>query len=258
LHFFSFVITFIICLFSKSLISVTYQSDIDLSNHQTVRWNVNHITKGDLTGEGIRIGILDSGIAYTHPDLSNLQPGYNAIFPNALPIDDYGHGTLVTGIIASQNNNIGTIGIAPKAEIYPVKVLDKYGEGDIDDITKGIYWCIDNKIQIINMSFALPNDNQVLHDAINKAMQSGIIIVASASNTFGGSSEYPASYDQVISVTAVDIFLRTQSLAFSMASQVGGYYPFGPEKHGSTPNYFWHYHPNPNPLNQSYYSHCFY
>lgn len=81
--------------------------------------------------------------------------GFNAINPSELPIDDYGHGSLVAGVIAAKNNNIGVVGIAPDVELYPVKVLDKYGEGEITDIAEGVDWCIENKIQVINMSFAI-------------------------------------------------------------------------------------------------------
>jgi subtilisin family serine protease len=180
-----------------------------LKNKQIVPWNIKSVTNVDssceLTGKGIRIAILDTGIDFNHPDFgANIKHGFNAINPTALPKDDNGHGTLVAGIIAAQNNKFGIIGIAPDAEIYPVKVLDKYGQGSIKDVLSGIDWCISNKIQVINMSFSILNDNPLLYSSVMKAINAGIIVVASADNSCGGKVGYPASYKGVISVTAVN------------------------------------------------------
>lgn len=180
-----------------------------LNSKEVIPWGVKDVINPKLmskyTGKGIKIAILDSGIDFNHPDFGgNIQKGYNVLNPSALPIDDYGHGTLVAGIIAAQNNKFGIVGIAPEADVYPVKVLDGYGEGNINDIVKGIDWCINNKIQIINMSFAILDDKPMLSNSIKKAIDSNIIIIASANNSYGGEVGYPASYDDIISVTAVD------------------------------------------------------
>ncbi len=160
-------------------------------------------------GANIKIAILDSGIMYDHPEFSsNIKPGFNAIEPDRLPNDDYGHGTLMSGIIGAQHNHIGIKGLAPSAEIYPVKVLDKFGEGRITDVVNGISWCIDHDIDIMNMSFAIDHSNAELESMIKKAVSKGIIIVASVSNSNGGTAGYPASYDEVLSVTPVNESLR--------------------------------------------------
>lgn len=201
-----FISLFFVFLFPKT------DSSIDLNRlktHQMIPWGVKMINAPEVwaetTGKNVKIAVMDSGFDFRHPDFGqNVKEGFNAIEPKLLPNDDYGHGTLVTGVIAAKNNSIGVIGVSPDAEIYPVKVLDQYGEGDIVDIVRGIDWCIENKIQIINMSFALKDNDPLLKSSIEKALKSGIIIVASASNSFGGKVGYPASYDGVISVTSVD------------------------------------------------------
>lgn len=158
-----------------------------------------------LTGQGVKVAVLDSGVAFEHPDFERrLQPGYNALDPSRPPLDDFGHGTPVTGVIFAQDNGFGVTGVAPDVQLFPVKVLDRYGEGDIDAVVRGLDWCIANGIHIVNMSFAVPEPDDRLHAAIRRAYDAGIVLVAAAENTFGGAPGYPASYEEVISVTAVD------------------------------------------------------
>lgn len=181
-----------------------------LETVQTIPWGVERINAPalwtEVTGKGVKVAVMDSGVNFEHPDfVKSLMGGYNAIDPAQPPMDDYGHGTLVSGVIAAQNNRIGIVGVAPDVELYSIKVLDKYGEGDISAIADGIDWCIKNKIQVVNMSFAIAEDKPLLNTVVQKAVQAGIIVVASASNTYGGAAGYPASYDNVISVTAVDM-----------------------------------------------------
>lgn len=186
-------------------------NNLDVPNSEQINvWGVEAINATQMwdqgyTGDGIKIAVLDTGIDFSHLDLrGNIHRGYNSISPNQPPVDDNGHGTLVTGIIAASNNNIGIIGVAPDAEIYPVKVLDKFGDGDIETVIRGIEWCINEKVQVINMSFALLEDNATLKNVIQRALDCGIIVVASGSNSAGGEVGFPASYDGVISVTSVD------------------------------------------------------
>lgn len=181
-----------------------------IERHQVMPWglqkmNVESMWSQGIKGKGVRISVMDSGTDYNHPEFSGrLKAGYNAIQPDEPPLDDNGHGTLVTGIISANDNSFGIVGVAPEAEIYPVKVLDAYGEGEIANIAKGIDWCIKNDIQVINMSFSIPNDDEELKKSITKAIKHGIIIVASSYNSSGLEAGFPASYDGVISVTSVD------------------------------------------------------
>lgn len=162
-----------------------------------------------ITGKGVKVAILDSGLN-NHPELRTeyIMEGYNSVDHNNKPLDDFGHGTLVTGVIAANHNDKGIIGVAPDVELYPVKVLNQYGVGEIEDVVSGIQWCIENDIDIINMSFAVPKDHKILKDAIQIAFNAGIIIVASGKNSSGGIVGYPASYEGVISVTAIDQNLK--------------------------------------------------
>ena len=171
-----------------------------------VKYMSNLIPDISKTGVGIKVGIIDTGIDMDHPDLiDNIKGGYNATSKKKSYDDDNGHGTHVAGVIAAVDNDIGVIGVAPEAEIYAVKALDSTGNGYISDVIEGIEWCIENDMDIINLSLGMVNDSSILHESIINAYNAGIIMVAAAGNNHGGSCEYPAAYDEVVGVGAVNI-----------------------------------------------------
>lgn len=153
----------------------------------------------------VRISILDSGINYLHEDLNGkVVKSYNAI-DEGQPISDVaGHGTAIAGIIAANDNRKGIIGVFPNVELYDVKVLDDEGKGGVESIVKGIYWSIEENVDIINLSFGLQSDNKMLREAVEEALSAGIILVAAAGNTYSLGTDYPAAYEGVYSITAVD------------------------------------------------------
>lgn len=179
-------------------------------------WGVQHISAQTIHGQGIygdgvKIAVLDTGIDYNHPDLSlNYKGGYDFVYNDPDPIDYNGHGTHVSGIIAAKNNGVGVVGVAPNSSIYAVSVLSPYGDGLTSWIISGIEWAVENNMTIATMSFNCdPNpyyecDDPALHDAIDNAYNSGLLLVASGGNTNGGEVLYPAAYDSVIAVTATD------------------------------------------------------
>jgi len=171
-------------------------------------WGVDRIDAeyawSTTTGYGVKVGVVDTGIDYTHPDLdANCKGGVNTINPRKSYKDDNGHGTHVAGIIAAENNEIGVVGVAPDAWLYGVKVLDRRGSGFVSDVIEGITWCIDNGMDIINMSLGTNSDIQSLHDACDAAAVAGLLLVAAAGND-GGAIDYPAAYASVIAVAATD------------------------------------------------------
>lgn len=163
------------------------------------------------TGKGIKIGILDTGIDYNHEDLkSNYRGGYNFVGNNDDPIDDNGHGTHVSGIIAAEDNDVGVVGVAPQAYLYSVKVLAFDSTGSTSDIVSGLDWSVDNNMQIINMSLGSDKDSISVRRAIDNTYNAGILIVAASGNSgnasgSGNNMDYPSLYDSVISVGATDI-----------------------------------------------------
>ncbi len=183
------------------------------SSTQKIPWNLKNIYCSDLfqynlTGNGVRIAILDTGIDYSHEDLfENYYGGYDFVHEHEFPLDDHGHGTHMAGIIAASNNNIGTLGIASDAEIYSLKVLNQDGVGYLSDVLLAFQWALDHHIDLVSMSFGTPEKSEILEDAVNDLYSKGILLVAAAGNE--GAKEfstvnYPAAFDAVIAVSATD------------------------------------------------------
>ncbi len=188
-------------------------------------WGVQHIGTQpvhiqSIYGDGIKIAVLDTGIDKNHPDLAeNYKGGISFVDYTTDPMDDNGHGTHVSGIIAAKNNGFGVVGVAPNSSIYAVKVLSPYG-GVTSWIISGIQWAVDNNMNIVTMSlycdpnpYHPPCDDPALHAAIDNAYNSGLLLIAAGGNTNGGEVRYPAAYDSVIAVTATDQNDKNASLS---------------------------------------------
>lgn len=175
---------------------------------QALPWGIKRI-KANLawplsTGAKVKVAIVDTGIDRYHKDLK-VVGGVNTVNHGKTFHDDNGHGTHVAGIVAALNNSLGVVGVAPKALLYGVKVLNKYGSGYLSDVIEGLQWCINHKMRVINMSLGTPFDYPSFYAAIVKVAQAGITMVAAAGNSgcSGDTVIYPAKYPQVIAVTAI-------------------------------------------------------
>ena len=156
------------------------------------------------TANPIKVGVIDTGISLTHPDLAaNIKGGYNAIRPWKNANDDNGHGSHVAGIIAAVNNSSGVVGAAHQADLYAIKVLNAGGSGYLSDVIEGIEWSIANGMRVTNMSLGTTADIESMHEAVRRANAAGIVQVAAAGNS-GGAVIYPAAYPEVIAVSATD------------------------------------------------------
>ena len=162
-------------------------------------------------GEGVKVAVIDTGIDYNHPDLKAVYAGgYNAVVSTKTPLDDQGHGTHVSGTIAAVRDAKGVVGIAPKVQLYAVKVLDANGSGSYSNIVDGIQWAVNNKMQVINMSLGGGSGTPALQKVMEAADKAGVTIVCAAGND-SGPVNYPAKYPQAIAVSASD---STDKLAY--------------------------------------------
>ncbi len=162
------------------------------------------VTKGD---PNVVVAVLDTGLRTDNRDLRNMiVSGYNVIANSSNYTDDHGHGTMVTSVIAAEmDNTFGIAGIAPKASFLAVKVMNSSGSGTYSDMIKGIDYAVNNGAKVINMSIGGRSSSSALKLAIDQAVSRGVTIVAAAGNEGLSSLSFPAAYDNVIGVGAVDI-----------------------------------------------------
>ena len=136
-------------------------------------------------GTGITIAVIDTGVDYNHPDLFGLGDqgkvigGYDYIDKDSTPIDTSGHGTEVAGIIAADGQ---LKGIAPKSKILAYRVSDDGNSVSSDLIIKAIEQAIVDGADIINISLGINRTNQKIDNAVNKAIDEGILVVTAAGN----------------------------------------------------------------------------
>ena len=176
--------------------------------------NAQFMWSNGITGKGVKIAVIDSGCDITHKDLqTRIIGGRNFTTEDNKNIDKYqdynGHGTHVCGTIAASNNNYGVIGVAPDAKLLILKALDKNGSGSMKGIIDAINFAISQRVDIISMSLGTSEDVPQLHQAIKKVVDSNILVVCAAGNEGDSRAttdeiSYPAGYNEVISVGAVD------------------------------------------------------
>jgi len=160
-----------------------------------------------LKGAGVNVGIIDTGIDIDHPDLAaNVKGGVNCIDPTKTFDDDNGHGSHVAGTVAAIDNEIGVIGVAPSANLYGIKVLNRSGRGTTSDIIEGMQWAVSHGMDVINMSLGTTSYVAAYEDATNAVLDAGVIMVCSAGNSGPGEDTvgYPAAFEGVIAVAATD------------------------------------------------------
>jgi subtilisin family serine protease len=168
-------------------------------------------------GAGTTVAVVDTGVDLAHPDLrSKLVAGFDFVAGKrdcpAGPQDENGHGTHVAGIAAAvTDNGIGVAGVAPDAQIMPVRVLDEEGSGDLEDVAAGIRWAADHGAEVINLSLGelpvvgqLEPLNEDIEAAVTHAWERGSLVVAAAGNESFPLCSYPSFADHAVCVAATD------------------------------------------------------
>lgn len=158
-------------------------------------------------GEKVTVAVVDTGVD-PHPDLrDNLLPGTDLIEGSGNgQVDADSHGTGVAGLIAAHGagRDSGAVGIAPRSKILPVRDRGPLGQGSSDDLARGIEWALQHNADIINISSG-GGPSPRLRRAIDAALQSGVVVVASAGNRSTDLGiTFPAAYEGVLAVGATD------------------------------------------------------
>ncbi len=154
-------------------------------------------------GEGIVVAVIDTGVSVVEDlDADRVLEGASFVPGVTSAQDDNGHGTHVAGTIAqSTNNGIGVAGVAPLATILPVKVLSASGSGTSEGIAAGIDYAVDEGADVINLSLG-GSYSLVVHTAIRKAREQGVVVIAAAGNSGRRGVSWPGALSETIGVGA--------------------------------------------------------
>lgn len=155
-------------------------------------------------GAGVRVAVIDTGLRPLD-DLAGaaLLEGASFVPGVPSPLDGNGHGTHVAGTIAqTTHNGLGVVGLSPRVELLPIKVLSDHGVGQSAWIAAGIDEAVDQGAQIINLSLGGP-PSDVVRIAAHKAVERGVVVVAAAGNTGRPGVGSPAAVPGVLAVSAL-------------------------------------------------------
>lgn len=196
---------------------------------------------GQLTGAGVRVADLDTGLDSTHPDWATFpanDPGRARNFTqeSSGTMDVVGHGTHTAGTIAGPLRSVGgtRYGVAPDCQLYVGKVLDDSGSGFDSDILEGIQWALANKCRVINMSLGAPRDvngpYSVAYETVAKNvldLDDGALIVAAAGNESARSQGSvapvgnPAACPSIMAIAAVDEAMQVADFSCGQVDSIG-------------------------------------
>src|SRR3954447_2875712 len=163
-----------------------------------------------LTESDVTVGVVDSGVDLAHPDLKAnlLSSGHDYVDGDNTPSDQNGHGTHVAGIIgAVGNNGIGVAGVAWKASILPVRVLNASGSGSVSTVLHGYNYAAGRGAKIVNVSLGGDAPSQTEYDALRNASDT-LFVVAAGNDAVNvdTTDSYPCAYNlpNVLCVAATD------------------------------------------------------
>lgn len=180
-----------------------------------------------LTGKGVTVAVIDSGLNDLHVDAPQrigrgryfyyreeengryeLEGKLYNYYSNGIWLDDVGHGSMVSGVIAAKSNNKeGIASIAPGVTILPIRCFTNTAGhlgGYTSNLISGINYAVENGADIINMSWGIIKKSSSLQTAVDAAYRAGCILIAAAGNDGTVVDRYPAAWDNVISVGATD------------------------------------------------------
>ena len=166
---------------------------IDSQSASYIPWNIRMVKAPGAwargyDGWGVKVAVLDTGIDYNHPDLYVFG---GVDFSGSGSYKDYnGHGTHCAGIIAAREYRGKIVGVAPRAQLYAVKVLNNNGSGYTSDIIAGMEWCMKNGIKVASMSLGgAYAPTEAYKNAVSRCQQNGVLVVAAAGNS--GHTNFP-------------------------------------------------------------------
>lgn len=186
---------------------------------QMTPWSVTSVQAPSVwfltRGEGVRVGIIDTGIDLRHPDLqAAYRGGYDFVHNDSVPEeeaegDGFAHGTRMAGIIAASDNGFGLVGAAPGVSLYALKIFPKSGGASTSNVIRAIDWAIAQKLDVVSCSFGGETPSRLEEEAYARARRANVLVIAAVGN-HASWVRYPAAYPSVVGVGAMD---RTRRIA---------------------------------------------
>jgi len=194
---------------------------LDINDKQVKGWEIEKLEVDKQwiksRGEGVIVGVIDSGCDKDHPDIKeNIIGGYNFINNSHNFFDDNSHGSHVCGTIASNDNGKGMVGVAPKASIYALKTINSMGHGKPSDVATAIEYGVKNNFDILTMSIGIAHNIKEIKEALILAREKNILVFCAAGNS-GEETDimYPARDVNTISIGAIDEYFNRTNFTCS-------------------------------------------
>ncbi|MDF2558015.1 MAG: in like serine protease [Bacillales bacterium] len=220
------------------IVEPDYKSTITVEPNYNLLWGLKNANYGiDINvesawtktkGDGVIVAVIDTGIDWSHPDLSdrvwvnNSDPidgidndgngliddyrGWDFANNDNNPSDDNGHGTHVSGTIGASENGIGVVGVAPNVKIMPLKAFGSNGSGYNSDIIKAINYAQQKGAMVVNMSYGSPFYSSSEYSAMQQASSTVFVAAAGNESTNNDSTpSYPANYQLSNKITVASI-----------------------------------------------------
>lgn len=181
---------------------------------------VDRLWHQGLSGQGVRVGHIDSGVQAEHPALSGRITAFKqfdrrgAPVEGAAPCDSGEHGTHTAGLICGGSLQGVSIGAAPGAELVCAQVID--GGSVVARLVRGISWTLEQGVRVLSLPLGMPVYNPILSELLELARRRGVLPVAAVGNRGAGRSHSPGNYRQVLSVGACRADGRAASFSGSL------------------------------------------
>ncbi|UCF66182.1 MAG: S8 family serine peptidase [Acidobacteriota bacterium] len=188
------------------------------------QWNLDQPSDADVdapeaweftVGEGVIIGMNDSGVDSDHEDLAGkILPGWDFVNDDDDPEDDNGHGTRTSSVAtANTDNAVGIAGACWRCSIMPAKVFNALGQGSHARSADGYVWLTDHGARVINQSGGGPIPSATLYAGVSYAYDAGVVMASGTGNKNSTAINYPAAYDEVIAAGGTDQFDQRASFS---------------------------------------------
>lgn len=193
-----------------SLASAQLVPALDNGLYGLINTKATNVHARGITGVGIKVGVADTGIDYTHPDIAPVYAGgIDTVSNDSDPwwngdVNET-HGTHVAGTIVAANNSAGVLGVAYGARLYHARVLGPTG-GYSSDIMDGVRWLVETAgCKIVNMSLGGGRSNRTEQNFYKEMRTKGALVIAASGNDGATKVSFPAAYPENLAVGALDV-----------------------------------------------------